>query len=96
MMQCREWAPTLSLLAAVPIRVSPELERYAGNVPVIEVANVIRDASVGNSRRSAVVSDGLSADVSPRSGAKERLNVLLFLAVEAGGSQRWWRVFVRH
>lgn len=45
MMQCREWGADAILLGSSTIRF-PELERYAGNVPVIEVANVIRDASV--------------------------------------------------
>lgn len=45
MMQCREWGADAILLGSSTDRF-PELERYAGNVPVIEVANVIRDASV--------------------------------------------------
>ncbi|MGK7489151.1 TMAO reductase system periplasmic protein TorT, partial [Salmonella enterica] len=45
MTQCREWGADAILLGSSTIRF-PELERYAGNVPVIEVANVIRDASV--------------------------------------------------
>lgn len=45
MMQCREWGADAILLGSSTDRF-PELERYAGNVPVIELVNMIHDASV--------------------------------------------------
>ncbi len=45
MMQCREWGADAILLGS-STDCFPELERYAGNVPVIELVNMIHDASV--------------------------------------------------
>lgn len=45
MTQCREWGADAILLGSSTDRF-PELERYAGNVPVIELVNMIHDASV--------------------------------------------------
>lgn len=74
-------------MAAVPI-VSRELERYAGNVPVIELVNMIHDASVATRIGLPWFQMGY---LPGRFGAVEQrktLNVLLFPGPEeAGGSQ---------
>lgn len=88
MMQCREWGADAILLGSSTIRF-PELERYAGNVPVIEVANVIRDASVATHVGLPWFQMGyLPGRFLVQWSKGKALNVLLFPGPEeAGGSQ---------
>lgn len=88
MTQCREWGADAILLGSSTTRF-PELERYAGNVPVIEVANVIRDASVATHVGLPWFQMGyLPGRFLVQWSKGKTLNVLLFPGPEeAGGSQ---------
>lgn len=96
MMQCREWGADAILLGSSTIRF-PELERYAGNVPVIEVANVIRDASVATHVGLPWFQMGyLPGRFLVQWSKGKALNVLLFPGRKKPAAvRRWWRVFVR-
>lgn len=88
MMQCREWGADAILLGSSTDRF-PELERYAGNVPVIELVNMIHDASVATRVGLPWFQMGyLPGRFLVQWSKGKALNVLLFPGPEeAGGSQ---------
>lgn len=88
MMQCREWGSDAILLGSSTDRF-PELERYAGNVPVIELVNMIHDASVATRVGLPWFQMGyLPGRFLMQWSKGKALNVLLFPGPEeAGGSQ---------
>lgn len=96
MTQCREWGADAILLGSSTIRF-PELERYAGNVPVIEVANVIRDASVATHVGLPWFQMGYLPGRFLVQWSKEKR--LTFYSSRGrrklAAVRRWWRVFVR-
>ncbi len=79
-----EWGADAILLGSSTDRF-PNPERYAGNVPVIELVNMIHDASVATRVGLPWFPDGASAGTS-RCGSSA-LNVLPSRPEEAGGSQ---------
>ncbi|EBM0757620.1 TMAO reductase system periplasmic protein TorT [Salmonella enterica subsp. enterica serovar Muenchen] len=88
MTQCREWGADAILLGSSTDRF-PELERYAGNVPVIELVNMIHDASVATRIGLPWFQMGyLPGRFLVQWSKGKTLNVLLFPGPEeAGGSQ---------
>lgn len=96
MTQCREWGADAILLGSSTDRF-PELERYAGNVPVIELVNMIHDASVATRIGLPWFQMGYLPGRFWCSGAKEKR--LTFYSSRGrkkpAAVRRWWRVFVR-
>ncbi|AXC70155.1 TMAO reductase system periplasmic protein TorT [Salmonella enterica] len=88
MMQCREWGADAILLGSSTDRF-PGLEQYAGNVPVIELVNMIHDASVATRVGLPWFQMGyLPGRFLAQWSKGKTLNVLLFPGPdEAGGSQ---------